>query len=80
MPSEEQLMFGGTLGEGISASDGGFVEPPWSLRSSSASNKLDVARSLSAGDKPSETPFASSGNDENVGVSKTASISLETEP
>ena len=80
IPSEEQLMFGGTAGEEISASLGGFNPPPWSLPSSSASNKFEVALSPSAGDKPTETPLASSGNEVNVGKPKTASISFETEP
>ncbi len=80
IPSDKQLMFGGELGEGISASDGGFSWPPRTLRSSSASKKFEVARSLSAGDKPTETPLASSGNEDNVGKPKIASMSFETEP
>ena len=58
IPSVEQLIFGGTLGEEISASDGGLDAPPRSLPSSNASNRFDVALSPSAGESPTETPLA----------------------
>ena len=52
IPSVEQLIFGGTPGEEISASDGGLNELLRSLPSSNASNKFDVALSPSAGERP----------------------------
>ena len=80
IPSVEQLIFGGTPGEEISASDRGLNELLRSFPSSNASNKFDVNLSPSAGERPCWTPLASSGNEENVGKPKMASMNFETEP
>jgi len=80
MFSVAQLMFGGTLGEEISANDCGFGDWPRSLFSSIASSKSVVYGLPSAGERPSEAHVDSSGSEPNGGKPKIASMSFETEP